>query len=260
MPESDEQNSLPTHDTRRSFLKQGVKGALLLTYVTPAVESVFLATAHADDDDDDGGGSSNSAPPSVLGNTPMPPKKKPNIDRVSPDTGSPGETITIYVWGHQFDSGASVDFESGVSVRNVSYESDILLTVEIEIASYASVGKQNVTVTNSNGESFTKNKAFEVLARNPPKINGLSPDSGVQGETVEVRIEGEDFQEGAQILTGTGLTVLSTVFIDATEIRVTIDISSNTSSGDRSVTVVNPDHQEDTKSDGFGIEAKKSQK
>jgi hypothetical protein len=74
MPEPEDKQS--PDDTRRSFLKQGIKGALLLSYVTPAVESVFLSSAEADDDD---GGSSNSSspsnslPPSVIGNEPMPP-------------------------------------------------------------------------------------------------------------------------------------------------------------------------------------------
>ena len=78
MPDPESEDDLTIDDTRRAFIKQGVKGAMLLSYVTPAIESVFLSTADAeDDDDDDSGGSSGSGakgvPPSQLGNTPPPP-------------------------------------------------------------------------------------------------------------------------------------------------------------------------------------------
>ncbi|MFT5368370.1 MAG: hypothetical protein ACI8V2_003334 [Candidatus Latescibacterota bacterium] len=258
MPEPEDEQS--TDDTRRSFLKQGIKGALLLSYVTPAVESVFLSSAEADDDDDDGSSKSsspsNSLPPSVIGNEPMPPPKKPNIDRVSPKSGFVGDVLTVYIWGHNFEYCPRVNFGSGISVKSLSYENEESLIVEIEIESYASVGKQDVTVINPNGESFEKNKAFEIEARQPPKIDGLNPDSGLQGSTVDVRIEGEDFQEDAQVSFGTGIVVLQTQYLDATEIRATIDISSNTNPGTRNVTVVNPDRQEDTKDNGFIIQAK----
>ncbi|MBT4139834.1 MAG: hypothetical protein HOE48_18090 [Candidatus Latescibacteria bacterium] len=75
MSESDEADNQPAESSRRSFIKQGLKGAALLPYVIPAVESVFLLTssseADADDDDSDSGGG--GIPPSQLGNNPPPP-------------------------------------------------------------------------------------------------------------------------------------------------------------------------------------------
>ncbi len=192
----------------------------------------------------------------VLLATSLCPPKKPNLDRVSPKSSFVGDVLTVYIWGDNFEYCPRVNFGSGISVKSLSYENEELLIVEIEIESYASVGKQDVTVINPNGESFEKNKAFEIEARQPPKIDDLSPDSGRQGETVDLRIEGEDFQEGSQVSFGAGIIVLHTSYIDATEIRATIDISSNTSSGKRNVTVVNTDRQEDTKNNGFTIEKK----
>jgi len=87
-------------DTRRSFLKAGIKGALLLPYVAPAIETVVLSDAWAngggDGDDDDGGsggrgrgrgrGSNSNAPqPSPIANVPPPPPGNGNNDNDDDD-------------------------------------------------------------------------------------------------------------------------------------------------------------------------------
>lgn len=72
MPKPDETDALSKESSRRAFLKQGLKGAALLPYVSPAIESIFLLTSSSDadaDDNDSGGG----IPPSQLGNNPPPP-------------------------------------------------------------------------------------------------------------------------------------------------------------------------------------------
>jgi len=263
MPESSEPNEPSPDDTRRSFLKQGLKGALLLPYATPTIESIFLSSVEgADDDDDDdddsssNSGNSNSAPPSVIGNIPPPPPKKPKVDRVSPDTGFIGSKMTVYVWGEDFERGARVSFDSGIAVLSVNYENSELLTVEIQIESYAYEGKRDVTVTNPNGQSDTDKNAFEVEARKAPKIDKLSPDKGQVDSTLNINIKGDYFQEGFQISFGSGVTVLSTRFFDDTHIGARIDISPYAQDGDRNVTVINPDRQEDTKYNAFEVKSK----
>ena len=262
MSESSEPREPTPDDTRRSFLKQGLKGALLLPYATPTIESIFLSSVEARDDDDDdssnNGGSSNSAPPSVIGNIPPPPPKKPKVERVSPTSGYIGASMKVYVWGEDFERGANVSFDSGISVLSVSFENSELLVVQIQIESYASEGKQDVKVTNPNGQSDTDKNAFEVEARKAPEIDKLSPDHGRQDGTFNINIKGEDFVEGFQISFGSGITVLSTRFFDDTHIGARIDINPYAQEGYRNVTVINPDRQEHTKYNAFDVKEKTS--
>ena len=84
MPSDEQKKPTPDDASGRSFLKTSARGALLLPYITPAIESIFLSEAHADgdddDDDDDGSSSSSraSGKPSLLGNEPPPPPGNTN--------------------------------------------------------------------------------------------------------------------------------------------------------------------------------------
>ena len=69
------------HDGRRDFLKTGLRGALLLPYVAPAIDTVFLSDAWGSgNDDDNSGGNDNSGgtQPSPIANVPPPPPTNTN--------------------------------------------------------------------------------------------------------------------------------------------------------------------------------------
>jgi len=81
--DQEELDTLSRDEDRRGFLKAGLRGALLLPYVAPAIDTVFLSNAWADDDDDDSrsddddddnDSSTNSGgTPSPIANVPPPP-------------------------------------------------------------------------------------------------------------------------------------------------------------------------------------------
>jgi hypothetical protein len=62
-----------------------------------------------------------------------------------------------------FSEKASVGEQEHIKVRSIIRESSEELTVTIEIPSGATLEKRDVTVTNPDGKSFTKLRAFEVI-------------------------------------------------------------------------------------------------
>jgi hypothetical protein len=85
-----------------------------------------------------------------------------------------------------------------------------------------------------------------------PRIIGLDPSSGHPGETLQVRVLGENFQDLARILfyPFEGITVNSVKFFH-TYYVANMTIAGNATIGPRNVTVTNPDWSSDTLRNGF---------
>jgi len=58
---------------------------------------------------------------------------------------------------------------------------------------------------------------------------------------MSVDVLGSNFQPGARVKLGTGITVHSVTFLDSTDLQLDITISSSTALGPRTVNVINPD-------------------
>lgn len=86
----------------------------------------------------------------------------PTVTSVSPNSGSTGNSYTVYIYGTNFVSGATVTFGSGITVNSTSFVSSTQLTVNITIDSDASAGTRDVTVTNPDGQSGTGTGIFTV--------------------------------------------------------------------------------------------------
>ena len=235
---------------RRAFLKAGMKRAALLPYVAPVIETIFLSDADADDDSD---GNTNSGTPSPIGNNVPPPLPAPRIRNVNPNTGYLGDDVSISIQGDNFRSGVRAEFGNGISVQSLRFNSSRSLTVLITISEYTSPGRRDVTVINPDHQSDTENRAFEVKQPPRPEVKSVKPNKGNQGETLYVTIDGDDFRENFRASFGSGITVLTEEFIDSKTLSVQIYISSITSVGYYDVTIVNPDRQEDTKSNAFRV-------
>jgi hypothetical protein len=90
---------------------------------------------------------------------------RPTIVSLSPSSRSRGlNNQVIIVTGTGFVSGATVAFSgSGISLDFVTWNSSTQLTIRIDITGGASTGSRNVTVTNPDGGTFTRNAGFTVL-------------------------------------------------------------------------------------------------
>jgi hypothetical protein len=110
----------------------------------------------------------------------------------TPATGVAGGAVNVVITG-QFTSFAqgstSVSFGSGITTNSVTVTSATQLTASISIASNASVGLRDISVTTS-GQTQTLSNGFTVTA-GTPSITVINPNIGVASQSVTVTINGQ---------------------------------------------------------------------
>jgi trimeric autotransporter adhesin len=84
----------------------------------------------------------------------------PTLAGIVEPFGSQGATLTVSLTGNSFTAPLTLNVGTGITVSNVRVSSETLATATITIASNASLGNRNVTVTTSLGTSG--NFSFEV--------------------------------------------------------------------------------------------------
>ena len=174
----------------------------------------------------------------------------PIVSSVFPSSGAPGDTLNVTITGSNFLPGGSVSFGQGIAINNVNYISSTELRVSITIDQNARVETQGrtVTVTNPDGSSGSLSDAFLVItpgAAPSPQITSVSPPSSGARDpvTVNLTINGTDFQNGATVgFSPGGIVVNSVIFGSSTQLSVTITVDITVAAGTSfSVTVINPD-------------------
>jgi hypothetical protein len=166
---------------------------------------------------------------------------------------APGATITlnpnnrgqgatnqnVTVTGSNFQSGATVAFSgTGITVNSTTFVSATQLTVNLSVATTATVGARSVTVSNPNAGTRTVANAFTVIAG--PTATSISPNPRGQGFSGTVTVTGTNFVTGATAaFSGVGITVNSTTFSSATQLSVNITIAAGAATGARNLTVTN---------------------
>ena len=88
-----------------------------------------------------------------------------------------------------------------------------------------------------------------------PNVTSISPTSGEPGETLNVTINGLNFQPGAVVSFGEGISVNSVRFDSSNQLvaNITIDSDIQNTSASRTVTVTNPDGTSGSLSGAFRI-------
>src|SRR3984885_7062633 len=72
----------------------------------------------------------------------------------------------------------------------------------------------------------------------PPTLTSISPNSGVQGQSIPVTLTGTNFVSGTTIaVSGAGITVSSTTVVSATQITATFAIAANAATSAQNITV-----------------------
>jgi subtilisin family serine protease len=85
-----------------------------------------------------------------------------------------------------------------------------------------------------------------------PLIGAITPSKGGQGTTIEVTIDGANFQGGATVTMGAGITVSPvSVTVDRIVVQASIDLAA--ALGPRTVTVLNPDGSSATRTGAFTV-------
>jgi len=206
------------------------------------------------DPDIDGDGTPNSIDPDSLdptvsggGGTGL----APMVNNVTPSYGNQGDTnLTLTIDGNYFENGSLVNFSgTGITVLTVpaTYNGATQLVVDINIDADASTGFRDVSVTNpSSGLAGTGSNLFEVLAAGgspTPSISSVVPNSADQGDTgLPVTIQGQNFQSGiVASFSNPDITITNSIYVNDTQLDLTINVAENASTGAGTVRVTNPD-------------------
>ena len=177
----------------------------------------------------------------------------PTVTAASPNTADIGATgYNLTITGTSFESGATASFGTGVTVNSTTFVSSTQLTVNISIPTGATTGAKTLTVTNPDGTKATKSSALTVRAA--PTVTTTSPTSADVGATAyKVTVTGTNFESGAAVSFGPGITVNSTTFSSTTSLSATITIPATTTPGPFAVTVNNPDNTTATAANPFTV-------
>jgi hypothetical protein len=177
----------------------------------------------------------------------------PALVSASPNFAQAGTTTSVVVTGQftTFQAGfSSVSFGSGVTVNFISNVTTTQLTANITVASNATVGSRDVTVT-TNGSTQTLGGGFSVTA-GTPVITQISPNFGNPGQTgLTITITGQytNWTTASTVTIGTpsdGITVLGAagpglpgpvVTATATSITVNVNIDAAAPLGPAGVSV-----------------------
>jgi hypothetical protein len=166
----------------------------------------------------------------------------PAITAITPDSGSQGQALSLTVTGTNLHGATAVSLGDGIAVTGFTVDSPDQITVEISISSDADPGSRGVTITAS-GASASLNDAFNVLAAS--EVSAVNPDSGRQGDTLDVVITGSHLEGATAVSFGAGIDALgigiNSIRVDSpTRLTVNISIDVNASLGPRDVVVVTP--------------------
>ncbi|MFC1484982.1 IPT/TIG domain-containing protein [bacterium] len=166
------------------------------------------------------------------------------ISRLEPNNigkGATGEVISLY--GTGFVAASDVKFTlAGITVTKIEYISHEQLKLTISVASSAIEGPSAVIITNPNTLPVTKASAFTVTKA--PVVTSIAPAQIAQGAVdQDITVTGANIQDSTSTkveISGTGITISSTVVIGETSLRMTISVAKTAAVGARDIVVTNP--------------------
>src|SRR4029077_16259345 len=160
---------------------------------------------------------------------------------LSPNTGTQGETLDVTLTGLTIVPGMTVQFgssTSGITVNNVTVPNSSEAIVNITIALNANTNTSYGVMVSNGQSSFSEAKAFKV----GPASLTLSPNTGTQGETLDVTLTGLTFVPGITVQFGSstsGITVNTLAIPNASEAIANITIAWNAPTQSLNVSVTN---------------------
>lgn len=218
-------------------------------------------------------------PASLLGTggaqaqTEVPPDSTPEIVKVDPNRGAPGDELAVGIEGRNFSQGAYVSFSSPmVHIVCMSRVSATRLEAKLAIGRKAQPGSLSLYV--SNPASTVAESAFTITgAASPatpaapvkpaapaapsalpteihpsapatPEVSAVDPPRVARGGDATVKLKGRNFVQGTKVsFSNPGIRVVESS-ATATELTARIQIASDAATGSSSLFVVNPNESE----------------
>jgi hypothetical protein len=153
---------------------------------------------------------------------------------LSPSSGAPGATLSVTIHGANFQPGAVVSFDEGISVNSVRFVNSNQLVVNITIDPNIqnTSSARTVTVTNPDGGTGSLANAFRIVTTNPaPEIANLFPiATATRNVIVTVTINGFNFDPAAQVIFSSpagSVNIVDTRVNSASQIEVDIIIDTD---------------------------------
>jgi hypothetical protein len=163
-------------------------------------------------------------------------------------------TIVATVFDNDNNRVPGVPLIFSTSAGSLASQGSVLTTNELGQATdrLTLMNESSATVTVSSGSvsgSVTVGRGTVL----DPIVTSIFPTSGARGQTLNVTINGLNFQPGATVSFGNGIVVNSVAFIDSTQLQVniTIDPGARIETSGRTVTVINPDGGSGSLPDAF---------
>jgi hypothetical protein len=159
----------------------------------------------------------------------------PYVDSVNPGQGNQGETLTVTISGGRFEGTTSIDFGDGIAVDDYAFGSS-LITANITIANDAVTGLRDVRVTTGNGTGVLPG-GFSIP---DAAIAGVSPEYGMQGQTMDVVVSGTNLGGATAVTFGNGINTVGFTVDSPTQITASISIAASAVIGTRDISVITP--------------------
>lgn len=177
----------------------------------------------------------------------------PIVNGIVPAEGITGSTVTIT------DLSGSNFLPHSTAVLNRTGSTNIDLTVTgdtiptrmtgIFHLSGAGVGLWDVTVTNPDGGIGTKPQLFWIKYPSAPQIGSFGPPFGSRGDTMDITVTGQGFQDGVVVNLTSGASVVTAIVSEvlSTSVSGSITIPPNAPTGYWELVVTNNDGQSATR-------------
>ena len=169
----------------------------------------------------------------------------PSISIVTPPVVNPSVTPVLSIIGANFVSGATIKVDS-VTISGGVLNSSV---AQFDPSGLAP-GQHGVTITNPDGKSASKIRAFTITSATPPTFTSVQPDSAPTGIGVPITITGNHFRPGVSVTIGGVIAPVQKLF-DSTVISARSPATLPV--GRYNVIVANPDSLTDAGVLGFNV-------
>ena len=181
-----------------------------------------------------------------------------SLESIQPSTATAGKTLEVTITGSNTHftkgSGTTIYFypmlqasPTSLNVYNIEVLSDTQIKATVEIPFYALLGYYNVFIMDGSNQLSLFN-AFHVTAQKPPKLVSISPNTAINGQTLDVSIMGSNtnFTQGSgttitfygnQQESSNQLNVYDVKVLSDSLLQATVAVPTQTYTGDYSVYV-----------------------
>lgn len=164
----------------------------------------------------------------------------PTVAGISPTAGAIGQHVIVTFSGTGFVKGAtSVSFGTDITLDSIQVETPTMLRAYISIASTATPGPRDVSLTNTppGGGAVVLPAAFSI-GNAAPLIHAIVPDSAVRGQTLSMTVLGANFVDaGTTIDFGPDIVVSGLSVVSDSLLNLQVSVPAEVAAGSRPVSV-----------------------